>query len=87
MNDTYRLEFNEKQQVFHLNEGTEKPHGWITIFDHCTVTEYLIFDSYVGRIKKDKLDVEYLLKCKSEVEKFMTNIISNGLQITLNHPK
>lgn len=84
---TYRLEFNEKQQCFHLeNEGkkcmaAENTHGWITITDHCTDDEFHILEAYVNRIKKRKLTNEYIFMCLSEVKGFVKNLAEYGLQI------
>lgn len=84
---TYRLEFNEKQQGFHLeNEhkdfmAKENTHGWITITDHCTDNEFHILEAYVNRIKKRKLTNEYVLMCLSEVKGFIKNLAEYGLQI------
>jgi len=83
MEPTYRLEFNEKQQFFHLDDYTheENTFGWFTITEHCTDIEFMIFEAYVNRVKKDKLTKEYLLKCLSEVTAFIKNVMEYGLSI------
>lgn len=76
METLYRLEFNEKQQHFHMDNYThiENTHGWFTIFEHCTDTEFEIYESYVNRIKQKSLTKEYLLKCAIELKGFMNNL-------------
>lgn len=83
MEETYRLEFNEKQQFFHLDSYTHKEntHGWFTIFEHCTDFEFRIYLSFVNRVKKEKLTKEYLLKCAVEIKVFMNNLLEDGLLI------
>jgi hypothetical protein len=83
MTETYRLEFNEKQQSFHLDNFTheENTHGWFTIFEHCTDLEFKIYESFVNRVPKDKLTKRYLLKCKVEIESFMNNLLTYNLKI------
>jgi len=83
MEKTYRLEFNEKQQNFHLDnfaheEGT---HGWFTIFEHCTDIEFKVYEAFVNRIQNKKLTKEYLLKCAIEVKGFTNNLLEYGLVI------
>lgn len=77
MTRTYRLEFNEQKQKFHLDNyrNRENTHGWVTIFEHCTDFEFQFFESYVNRIKKKKLTIEYLFKCADEVKGFMNNLL------------
>ena len=45
MGRTHRLEFNEKQQSFHLDDFTHEggTHGWFTIFEHCTDVEFKVY--------------------------------------------
>ena len=83
MEKTYRLEFNEKQQNFHLDNYTHEPNtfGWFTITDHCSELEFKIFEAYVNRVEIDKLTKEYLLKCLSEIKGFMDNLQEYKLQI------
>ena len=84
MEKTYRLEFNEKQQNFHLDNFThkEETHGWFTIFEHCTDSEFKVYEAFVNRIKNKKLTKEYLLKCAIEVKAFTTNLLEYGLVFT-----
>jgi hypothetical protein len=76
MKDTYRLEFNERQQNFHLDNYTHEPntYGWFTIKKKCTDFEFQIFESFVTRIKKKELTKAYLLKCKDELDLFIKNL-------------
>jgi len=83
MERTYRLEFNEKQQNFHLDNFTheEGTHGWFTIFEHCTDVEFKVYESFVNRVPQKKLTKEYLLKCATEVKGFMNNLLEYGLVV------
>jgi len=73
METTYRLEFNEKQQKFHLGDSTHKPKtfGWVTVIDSCTNAEYLIFIAFAYRIKKRKVTLKYLIQCLKELGNFI----------------
>jgi hypothetical protein len=69
MEKKYRLEFNEAQQSFHLDNytHTEGKHGWFTIFEYCTDLEFKVYESFVNRkLEKKKLTKEYLLKKKKK---------------------
>jgi hypothetical protein len=83
MERTYRLEFNEKKQKFHLDNYThvENTHEWVTIIEHCTDLEFRVFESYANRIGKDKLTVEYLLQCKVELHRFWVNLLDYNVII------
>ncbi len=84
MAQLYRLEFNEQQQKFHLNNyiHEENTHGWFTIFEYCTDLELRIYEAYVKRIKKKKLTKTYLLRCADEVKSFMSNLTEYKLNIS-----
>lgn len=86
METTYRLEFNEDQQQFHLCNYThdENSFGWVTIIEHCTDLEFRIFESYVNRIVQEKTTIEYLLNCSIEVKSFMNNLLEYNIQIKQN---
>jgi hypothetical protein len=83
MEQTYRLEFNEKQQQFHLNNFTheEGTHGWFTIFEHCTDIEFKVYEAFVKRIENKKLTKEYLLESATELKKFAYNLLEYDLTI------
>ena len=83
METTYRLEFNQNQQHFHLDRGNAEPntHGWITITDHCTDYEFRIYESFVNRVKKKKITNEYALRCLTEIKGFISNLMEYGLTI------
>jgi hypothetical protein len=83
MEKTYRLEFNEKQQHFHLDNYThqEGTHGWFTIFNHCTDLEFKIYEAYVNRLNKKKLTMQYLLKCAEELKGFSNNLSEYNIGI------
>ena len=78
----FRLEFNEKQQNFHLDNGTHKEntYGWVTITEYCTDLEFKILESYV-RIKKNKLSVFYVKKSLKELDQFMSNLMKYNITI------
>ena len=81
---TYRLEFNEAQQSFHLDNFTheEGTHGWFTIFEHCTDLEFKVYESFVDRkLEKKKLTQEYLLECADEVQRFWDNLSEYNVKI------
>ena len=90
MENLYRLEFNEDQQNFHLeNNGKRRAaepntHGWFTIFEHCTDLEFEIFEAFVNRVPQKKLTKVYLLKCAKEVKAFMNNLLEYGILIKKN---
>lgn len=87
MENLYRLEFNEKQQAFHLADHTTErdTHGWFTIFEYCSDVEFKIYEAFVYRIEKKKFTKEYLLKCAEEVERFTKNLMEYGLWINLTN--
>jgi hypothetical protein len=87
MDRTYRLEFNEKQQHFHLDNFTheEGTHGWVTILARCTDNEFKILESFVNRVPHERLTKEYILRCAMEVECFMINLLEHGLVIGRPH--
>jgi hypothetical protein len=84
MENTFRLEFNEKQQHFHLDNFTheENTHGWITVYKNCTTLEFKIFESYVNRVPKVKHTKESVLKSAIEVKGFIRNLLEYNLSIT-----
>jgi len=86
MERIFRLEFNEQQQVFHKDDYTheQNTYGWFTIFEFCTNLEFVIYKSYVNRIKKDKLTKNYLLQCAVEVKSFMINLLEYNISISQN---
>jgi hypothetical protein len=83
MERTFRLEFNEKKQKFHLDNYTheENTNGFVTIIESCTDLEYRIFESYINKVKKRKLTVEYLLKCRHEIVGFINNLLEYNINI------
>ena len=83
MEGTYRLEFNETQQNFHMDSYThqENTHGWFTIFEHCTDLEMRFYEAYVNRIPKKKFTKEYLLKSAIEVKSLMTKMLEYDLTV------
>lgn len=61
---TYRLEFNEKQQNFHLNRGThqENTHGWKTICEHITDYEWRYLRKFIEREERGKMKINDVFK-------------------------
>lgn len=88
MEKTYRLEFNEKQQHFHLDSYTHKENtnGWFTVFEHCTDLDFKIFESFINRVPKNKLTKEYVLKSSKEIKGFVDNLFEYGLMVSKTHP-
>ena len=86
MEKLFRLEFNEKQQMFHHSypgQGQEpNTFGWYTITEYCSNQEFLIFDAFIRCREKDKLTLEYVLKSFSELKTFYSNLLNYGLKIT-----
>jgi hypothetical protein len=83
----YRVEFNEKQQNFHIDNyaHVSNTYGWITVFEYCTDLEFEIFESFVDRIKDKKLTNEYVLKCASEIRTFIINLLDYGITFESKH--
>ena len=83
MEITYRLEFNEQQQMFHLDStmATENTHGWFTVYENCTDTEFRIYESFVNRGSQKRLTKEYILKSANELKVFISNLLEYNLSI------
>jgi hypothetical protein len=81
MERTYRLEFNEEHQQFHLDNfnSEEGTFGWVTIFDYCTDFEYQVFEAFINRVPNKKLTIEYLLKSAIEIKGFMSNLLEYNI--------
>jgi hypothetical protein len=80
----YRLEFNEKQQRFHLNNlsNEKQANGWFTIFEHCSDIEFKVYEAFVNRISNKKLTRQYLLSCAFECKKFTSNLMEYNLCVS-----
>jgi len=83
METTYRLEFNVKDQIFHMDDYRHVPYtaGYYTLREYCTDLEFMIFEAYINRTKKDRFSVEYLLKCLAELEVFLMNLTESNITI------
>jgi hypothetical protein len=83
MEKLYRLEFNEKQQHFHLNNYTheENTNGWFTVCKHCSDFEFKLFSSFIYSKKENKLTKEIILKSFSELKYFIKNLNDFNLHI------
>ena len=82
----YRLEFNEEQQVFHMEmlspyAKEANTHGWFTITEYCSDIEFNIFEAYVNKTKHERLTKEFLLRCITEIAGFMNNLSEYNLVI------
>jgi hypothetical protein len=83
-NKTYRLEFNEKTQNFHYDNGTheENTFGWETITEHCTDFELMLFDAYINRKGEKKHTTKQLRQSVIEIKNFIYNLANYNLEIT-----
>ena len=71
----FRLEYNEKQQLFHHNyTRIENTNDWFTVYEECTDIHFEIFESYVNRIPKTKLTKDYLVNSVTELQGFLDNL-------------
>ena len=82
-NTLYRVDFNEEKQQFHLDKfrHEESAHGWRTILDCSTNSEFKVFEAFINRKRKKKFTVEYLLKSKSELIRFWDILLEYHLDI------
>jgi hypothetical protein len=80
---TFTLEFSEQQQKWHYNYGEVKPntHGWVTVFENCTDLEYLIIQSYLNRLNKEKYSIGYIKQSIEELKQFMSNLMEYNITI------
>ena len=83
MENTYRLEFNEQQQEFHLDDFTheENTNGWFTIYGDCTEVQFKIYDTFVKSKKRKKYTKAFLIKCSLELDEFVQNLMEHKLAI------
>lgn len=83
MERIYRLEFNEKQQQFHLDNFTheENTHGWVTIMGECTDLQFHILESFVNRVESKRLTKDYIVRCVKELKGFIDNLAEYNLHI------
>jgi hypothetical protein len=89
MSETYRLEFNEKQQMFHLDNYSheENSFGWITITEHCTDLEFEIFEAYLDRdcIKEDQtLTEDHIINTFIDLQSFILKLMDYNISIVKN---
>lgn len=83
METTYRLEFSEKQQLFHLDNRTHKENtnGWITICEHCTDSEFEIFQAYL-EIKSAEVKTNDFIKSEfRRLKYFWERLLECGYSI------
>jgi hypothetical protein len=79
----YRLEFNEDQQLFHLDNGTHKEgsFGWITITPSFSSEDLIIFESWLRRSNRKKYTAKFLIKELTNLLFFRDELHKYGLQI------
>lgn len=84
MVNTYRLEFNEKQQQFHLDDGTHEigTHGWRTITEHCSAIECVVLQCYIESKKKDHVTAIQAKKYLDELKAFWSALLKEGFSIS-----
>jgi hypothetical protein len=79
----YTLEFNEKQQMFHFNDGSSKAntYGWFTLLDNVTSIEAYTFEAFAKRIPQDGgvLTKDYLMNQVKEYKRFKDNLKTLGV--------
>jgi len=82
MEKTSRLEFNEKQQQFHLDNGTheEYTHGWVTVFENCSDLEFHFFEAYLKTHFQKPYKKNHILKCAKEVCVLMNFLIEKEIE-------
>ncbi len=80
----YSLEFNEKQQMWHYNNGNydQKAMGWETILKSATQLEMETFELYVRSKNEKKYTVEMVKQLALEFKSFIIELDKNGLGIT-----
>jgi hypothetical protein len=84
MERTYRLEFNEKQQHFRLDNYSqpENTFGYVTIFEHCSDFEWKVLKLYIQSKGDQKLTIEKVKSYAGALKCFWHFLISNGVHIT-----
>lgn len=83
MEKTYRLEFSEKQQCFHLGDVNHKENtnGYVTIKDNCTESEHEIFMCFLYEYRKQKLTYKFVIMKLCELMIFWEELIDHGYSI------
>ena len=84
METTYRLEFSEKQQLFHLcynRAHKENTNGWKTICHNITESEFDIFQAYL-EIKSAEVKTNYFIKSEfRRLKYFCERLLEYGYSI------
>lgn len=83
METSYSLEFNVNQQCFHFASKFDKPdtYGWFTITNSCTEKEFIVFECFLKRAKKENYSKEYILQSFSELNIFWNELLKNNIVI------
>ena len=81
MEKNYRLEFNQEQQHFRLDNYTheEYTNGWITVFEFCTDLEFKFLKSYIEVHAKGKLTENDVLGLSNQARALMVNLTRKSL--------
>ena len=83
----YRLEFNERQQMFHYENGRHEPDtfGWKTVCDELPIEIITLLTEFISQRRKGKkhmLTFERILKYKEEYNAFICALEELDLAIT-----
>lgn len=83
MEKTFRLEFSEEQQCFHLDDmdHEENTSGYVTIKDNCTESEHEIFMCFLETISAQVLDYDLVMSKIQELIYFWEALIEHGYSI------
>ena len=76
----YRLEFNQKQQVFHMAEKSDGARpGWHVVTESCTPEESVILQCYCDAKKSPKITNEFVMKSLAELKIFWGKLMDEGI--------
>ena len=80
-----RLEFNEKQQQFHLDNGshTENTNGWFTVLDSCSDQMYWEFICMLEALHEVPYTRKKIFDAMTKLHNFQALLNANRLVIVL----
>ena len=83
MERTYRLEFNQQKQHFHLDNYShpENTHGYITVYEACTDFEFKVFEVFINSLTLGNLSNEKVLSLAFQLKRFHTDLLKNNISI------
>jgi hypothetical protein len=70
----YRLEYSEKEQMFHYgdNSNIENSNSYYTLTEYCSHREFIIFKSYLEAVeKKEKLTLNIVINRFNQMIEFL----------------